>query len=187
MRIQTEETPNPESLKFIPGCEVMPTGTAEFFNKDEASNSPLALRLFAIEGVESMFFGQDFITVNKADAVAWETLQLTVMGAILEHFTNGEDVVTGEVAKPAASTVNADDSEIVKQIKELLETRVKPVVAQDGGDIVFSNFEEDTGIVYLHLRGACQGCPGAAATLKNGVEGLLKQHIPEVTEVRAAA
>lgn len=185
MFIETEQTPNPESLKFMPGCQVMVMGSAEFYNKDEAINSPLALRLFGIEGVKSMFFGPDFITVTKTDDADWETLQLTLMGSIMEHFSNGEDVVTGEVANADTSAINEDDSDIVKQIKELLETRIKPVVAQDGGEIVFSKFED--GIVYLHMRGACSGCPSASITLKNGVEKLLKQFIPEVKEVKAAS
>ncbi len=187
MFIETEQTPNPESLKFIPGCQVMVVGTAEFYNKEEAeaAESPLALRLFGIEGVKSMFFGPDFITVTKTETADWETLQLTLMGSFMEHFSSGEDVIVGEVGNIEASTINEDDSDVVKQIKELLETRIKPVVAQDGGDIVFSRFED--GIVYLHMRGACSGCPSAGITLKNGVEKLLKQFIPEVKEVKAAS
>jgi len=179
MFIQTEKTPNPKSLKFIPGCEIMLSGIAEFKNIEEASSSPLAQRFFKIEGVGEVFFGKDFITITKSDDFEWEDLQTIIMGAIMEHFTNGEDVILHESEDPICD----EDSEIVTQIKELLNERIRPAVAQDGGDIAFESYEN--GIVYLHLRGACAGCPGAASTLKNSVENLLKHFIPEVQEVRA--
>ncbi|MFH1157990.1 MAG: NifU N-terminal domain-containing protein [Pseudomonadota bacterium] len=179
MFIQTEQTPNPSSLKFLPGCEVMKRGTAEFKNTDEAAASPLAGRIFRIHGVAGVFLGGDFITVTKTDAARWAALEPMILGAIMEYFATGQDVLHGGDV-PAAS---GDDDEIVRKIKELLDVRIRPVVAQDGGDIVFDSFRD--GVVYLHLRGACAGCPGAAATLKTGVESVLRHFIPEVKEVRA--
>lgn len=185
MFIQTEQTPNPASLKFLPGCEVMLKGTAEFSSLAGASTSPLATRLFKIDGVAGIFLGSDFITVTKNENAAWEALKTPVLGAIMEHFTNGEDVITGEhtYSDGHASAASEDDSEIVRQIKELLDTRIRPAVAMDGGDIVFESFEG--GIVFLQMRGACAGCPSSTLTLKSGIENLLKHFIPEVTEVRA--
>jgi Fe-S cluster biogenesis protein NfuA len=183
MFIQTEETPNPSSLKFLPGCEVMVRGTAEFKNKDAAAASPLAQRLFGITGVSSVFLAGDFITVTKIESAGWNAIKTEVLGAIMEHFMAGGKVMLDEDLLPAASSASADDDEIVKQIKELLDTRIRPIVAQDGGDIVFSSFEG--GIVYLHMRGACAGCPSSTATLKSGIENMLKHFIPEVAEVRA--
>ena len=180
MFIQTEQTPNPSSIKFIPGCEVMLRGTAEFTKDADFSKSPLAARFFKIEGITEVFFGGDFVTITKDENIEWDKLQTAILGEIMEHFTNGDDVIIGE----SVSEVSEDDSEIVKQIKELLDTRVRPMVAQDGGDIVFAEY--DDGIVYLYLKGACSGCPSSTMTLKNGVENLLKHFIPEVKEVRAA-
>ncbi len=182
MFIQTEQTPNPASLKFLPGCEVMVRGTAEFKNVGEAHVSPLAERLFKIHGVAGVFLSGDFVTVTKANDFDWSLLKPQILGAIMEHFTTGQKVMLNEDAAPASSA-NPDDDEIVKQIKELLETRIRPIVAQDGGDIVFSSFED--GVVYLHMRGACAGCPSSTATLKSGIENMLKHFIPEVEEVRA--
>jgi Fe-S cluster biogenesis protein NfuA len=185
MFIQTEQTPNPASLKFLPGCEVMVRGTAEFKNADAARISPLAERLFKAKGVAGVFLGHDFITITKADAADWAALKPLVLGALMEHFTTGQKVMLDEDAEQDghASSSAGDDSEIVKQIKELLDTRIRPIVAQDGGDIVFSSFEG--GIVYLHMRGACAGCPSSTATLKTGIENMLRHFIPEVKEVRA--
>ena len=182
MFIQTEQTPNPASLKFIPGCEVLHRGTAEFTSIASAAQSPLAERLFGIEGVSGVFLTTQYVTVTKSADAAWDALKPEIMGALMEHFTKGLPVMLGEDAQaPAHAT--GDDSDIVKQIKEILDTRVRPAVAADGGDIVFESFND--GIVYLQLRGACSGCPSSTLTLKAGIENLLKHFIPEVNEVRA--
>lgn len=181
MFIQTEQTPNPASLKFLPGCEVMLRGTAEFRTPADAIKaSPLAARLFSIHGITGVFLGGDFVTVSKAADFDWSLLKPEILGALMEHFSTGQKVMLNEDA--AVSSEN--DSDIVKQIKEIIDLRVRPVVAQDGGDIVFSSFED--GVVYLHMRGACAGCPSSTATLKNGIENMLRHFVPEVTEVRAA-
>lgn len=183
MFIQTEQTPNPASLKFLPGCEVMVKGIAEF--KDAAAAkaaSPLAARLFQVDGVKGVFLGADFVTVTKADDFDWSLLKHNILAAIMEHFTAGAPVMLNEDAHMVTSSASEEDSDIVRQIKEILDARIRPVVAQDGGDIAFSSFED--GIVYLHMRGACAGCPSSTATLKGGIENLLKHFIPEVVEVR---
>jgi Fe-S cluster biogenesis protein NfuA len=182
MFIQTEQTPNPASLKFLPGCEVMVRGTAEFKNQNEAYASPLAERLFKIHGVAGVFLSGDYVTVTKASDFDWSLLKPQILGALMEHFTTGQKVMLNEDAQQASSA-NADDDETVKQIKELIDTRIRPIVAQDGGDIVFSSFEN--GVVYLHMRGACAGCPSSTATHKGGIENMLRHFIPEVNEVRA--
>ncbi len=185
MFIQTEQTPNPVSLKFLPGCEVMTRGTAEFTTTEKAQVSPLAANLFTIAGVAGVFLGSDFITVTKAADADWEKLKPQVLGALMAHFTTGQPVMLGEdLAHDAghASSASGGDSEIVLQIKDLLDTRIRPIVAQDGGDIVFASFED--GIVYLYMRGACAGCPSSTATLKSGIENMLRHFIPEVREVR---
>lgn len=187
MFIQTEQTPNPASLKFLPGCEVLGRGTAEFTDAVEAqAASPLAGQLFKIDGVSGVFLGSDFVTVSKTDALPWPALKPLVLGVLMEHFTKGLPVLHGEHQDhaPPASTVNADDSDVVRQIKEILDTRIRPAVAADGGDVVFFDF--DDGIVYLQMRGACAGCPSSSMTLKAGIENLLKHFIPEVQEVRQA-
>jgi len=184
MFIQTEQTPNPASLKFLPGCQVMVHGTAEFRSAAEAHASPLAERLFKIHGVTGIFLADDFLTITKAPDFDWSLLKPLILGAIMEHFTTGQKVMLNEdVGAVHASSVAEGDTEIVKQIKELIDTRIRPIVAQDGGDIVFSSFED--GIVYLHMRGACAGCPSSTATLKGGIENMLKHFVPEVTEVQA--
>lgn len=180
MFIQTEPTPNPATLKFLPGERVMPRGTADFANAESAATSPLAQRLFEIEGVSGVFLGSDFITVAKTDAFDWPVLKPQVLGAIMEHFTNNRPVILEQAGE---SVEAGEDSEIVAQIKELLDTRVRPAVAQDGGDIIFRSFED--GIVYLHMQGACSGCPSSTATLKHGIENMLKYYIPEVQSVQA--
>ena len=181
MFIQTEQTPNPSTLKFLPGRVVMEKGTMDFASADTATPSPLAKRLFAIEGVERVFFGSDFVTVTKEPNLDWQILKPSILGGIMEHYTSGDPVVVdgGDTAVAAA-----DDDEIVAQIKELLDTRVRPAVAQDGGDIVFQDFRD--GVVYLHMQGSCSGCPSSTATLKMGIENLLKHYVPEVVEVQAA-
>ncbi|MDY0871988.1 NifU family protein [Dongia rigui] len=181
MFIQTEETPNPATLKFLPGRTVMGEGTADFARAEGAERSPLALRLFGVEGVKRVFLGGDFVTVTKADEKDWALLKPALLGVIMEHFTTNQPVMLGEgESVPAAA--DDDDDEIVIQIKELLETRVRPAVAQDGGDIVFHSFED--GVVYLHMQGSCSGCPSSTATLKMGIENMLRHYVPEVLEVR---
>lgn len=180
MFIQTENTPNPATLKFLPGKAVMENGTANFAEPDSAGRSPLATRLFAIEGVSGVFLGSDFVTVTKADDKDWDVMRPQVLGGIMEHYQSGRPVV-----EEGTDTVEAagDDDPIVKQIKELIDTRVRPAVAQDGGDIIFKGFEG--GIVSLHMQGACAGCPSSTATLKHGIENMLRYYVPEVQEVRA--
>ena len=179
MFIQTEQTPNPATLKFLPGRAVMEAGTAHFAAADECGRSPLAARLFAVPGVTIVFLGADFVSVSKDEQVDWYQLKPAVLAAIMEHFTRGEPVFVGGTT----ADEDEDDDEIVTQIKELLETRVRPAVAQDGGDIIFHRFED--GVVYLHMQGSCQGCPSSTATLKAGIENMLRYYVPEVTEVRA--
>jgi len=183
MFIQTEATPNPATLKFIPGKPVLQVGTADFTAKDEALASPLATRLFDIKGVRGVFLGSDFISVTKGD-VEWQHLKPMVLGAIMEHYVSGAPIVAEDGANDTASvSFDPKDTAVVDTIKELLETRVRPAVAQDGGDITFSGFRD--GIVYLHMRGACSGCPSSTATLRHGIENLLRHFCPEVQEVQA--
>ncbi len=183
MFIQTEQTPNPATLKFLPGQAVMGDGVAEFTDSGEAERlSPLAARVFKVEGVAGVYLGGDFISVTKTPDEDWHLLKPAVLGAIMEHFLSGDPAALEE-AKLASGALTAEDDPTVRQIKELIETRVRPAVAQDGGDIVFHGF--DRGVVYLHLRGACSGCPSSIVTLKNGIENLLKYYVPEVVEVRA--
>jgi Fe-S cluster biogenesis protein NfuA len=182
MFIQTEETPNPATLKFLPGRTVMESGTANFPTADQAGRSPLAERLFDLEGVSGVFLGGDFVTVTKTADRDWYLMKPAILGVIMEHFTANKPVILPETEGESAAATG-EDSEIVTQIKELLETRVRPAVAQDGGDIVFQGFE--SGVVYLHMQGSCSGCPSSTATLKMGIENMLKHYIPEVTEVRA--
>ncbi len=183
MFIQTEATPNPATLKFLPGQDVLGQGTADFTDAGSAGASPLAQRLFAVEGVSGVFLGSDFITVTKAEGLDWAHLKPAVLGAIMEHYQSGAPVIEGGTqANDGHATQTGPDSAIVNQIKELLDTRVRPAVAQDGGDITFHGFER--GVVYLHMKGACAGCPSSTMTLKMGIENLLRHYIPEVTEVR---
>lgn len=184
MFIQTEATPNPATLKFLPGVAVMREGSADFSSASEAASSPLAERLFGVDGVGAVFLGPDFISVTKSDALEWPHLKPGVLGAIMAHFQSGAPVIAGETASEASGHAEHDgpDREIVMQIKELLDTRVRPAVAQDGGDITFHGFEK--GVVYLTMRGACAGCPSSTMTLKHGIENLLRHYIPEVSEVR---
>jgi Fe-S cluster biogenesis protein NfuA len=181
MFIQTEQTPNPATLKFLPGVAVMPSGTANFTTKESTARSPLAERLFGLPEVGGVFLGADFITVTKTDDSDWFQVKPAVLAAIMEHFTTGQPVVTGTADEQPAS--QDEDDEVVSAIKELLETRVRPAVAQDGGDIIFEDFTD--GIVYLHMQGSCSGCPSSTATLKAGIENMLRHYIPEVLEVRA--
>ncbi|MEP4198934.1 MAG: NifU family protein [Aliishimia sp.] len=187
MFIQTESTPNPATLKFLPGQTVLDAGTADFPSADAASGtSPLADRLFAVDGVSGVFFGGDFVTVTKADAIEWDHLKPALLGAIMEHFQSGQPVMAEDAQIGSGHAEHTgENSEVVGQIKELLDSRVRPAVAQDGGDITFHGF--DRGVVYLHMQGACAGCPSSTLTLKMGIENLLRHYIPEVTEVRPVA
>ena len=183
MFIQTEDTPNPETLKFIPGNIILKTGTAEFSSKDVASDSPLASRLFEIDGVSRVFLATDFISVTKDPQLEWNNIKPSILTGIMEHYSTGLPAINETEDKNSESN-NIEDSETIKQIKDLLETRVRPAVAMDGGDITFCSFE--SGVVTLQMKGACAGCPSSTATLKMGIENMLKHYIPEVTEVRAA-
>ena len=190
MFIQTETTPNPLTLKFLPGREVTEEGTREFRSPEEALASPLARALFEVDGVSRVFFGPDFITVSRdAGDLEWRQLKAPILSAIMDHYTSGSalfaegsDVEGGHDAE----AYEGDAAQIVTEIKDLLDTRVRPAVAQDGGDILFNRFDPATGIVYLHMKGSCSGCPSSAATLKSGVENLLKHYVPEVTAVEQA-
>jgi Fe-S cluster biogenesis protein NfuA len=183
MFIQTEQTPNPATLKFLPGRDVLGRGTADFPTPETAVRSPLAQRLFEIEGVVGVFLGADFVTITKDGDRDWYLLKPSILGVIMEHFTAGRPVINETTADDNAA--HEDDDEIVAQIKELLDTRVRPAVAQDGGDITFQGFEN--GIVYLNMKGSCAGCPSSTATLKAGIENMLRHYIPEVVEVRQNA
>ena len=185
MFIQTEQTPNPATLKFLPGRQVMSSGTANFTSAEAAGRrSPLAERLFALPEVTGVFLGADFVTVTKSEGGNWQQLKPAILAAIMEHFTSGRPVLLATTADSAVVEAGPEDEdEVVSQIRELLETRVRPAVAQDGGDIIFHDYED--GVVYLHMQGACSGCPSSAATLKAGIENMLRHYIPEVIEVRA--
>ena len=185
MFIQTESTPNPATLKFLPGQTVLELGTADFPNADAAAKSPLAKRIFATGGVSGVFFGTDFVTVTKAEGMEWDHIKPAILGAIMEHYQSGAATIEGEGAAGGHAEHTGEDGDIVRQIKELLDTRVRPAVAQDGGDITFHGFHR--GVVYLHMQGACAGCPSSTLTLKMGIENLLRHYIPEVLEVRPVA
>ncbi len=181
MFIETEATPNPATLKFLPGRDVMGGhGTADFTGPGPAERSPLAARLFELDGVARVFLGADFVTVTKTDAADWQSLRSQVLGAVMAHFMAGLPVVEG-LEDAEAEEFDPADAEVVGQIKELLDTRVRPAVAGDGGDIVFRGFRD--GIVRLRMQGACSGCPSSRATLKHGVENLLRHYVPEVVAV----
>ncbi|RVT95206.1 NifU family protein [Sphingomonas crocodyli] len=190
MLIETEPTPNPATLKFVPGRTVMSAGTRDFADPEEAEASPLANALFGLGDVEGVFFGSDFVSVTAAPGVEWRDLKPQVLGVLLDHFASEAPLFTpGSAAGIAIDDTpdfaeNPEDAEIVAQIKDLIDTRVRPAVAKDGGDIVYRGF--DRGTVYLAMHGACSGCPSSTATLKQGIETLLKHYVPEVTEVRAA-
>jgi Fe-S cluster biogenesis protein NfuA len=183
MFIQTEATPNPATLKFIPGQPVLPGSTRDYRGEDEAVESPLALKLFTVKGVTGVFLGQDFITVSKSTG-EWQHLKPAILGVIMDHYLSGMPVIDAGEAKADVEDFDEADAEIVSTIKQLLETRVRPAVAQDGGDITFAGFRD--GVVYLHMRGACSGCPSSTATLRHGIENLLKHFCPEIQEVQAA-
>ncbi len=181
MFIETEDTPNPATLKFLPGGrDVMGSGTADFTSEASAARSPLASALFSLDGVARVFLGADFITVTKTDAHEWSEIRPLVLSTVVDHFVSGRPVVEGD-ADLADEDVAPEDAEIVAQIKELLDTRVRPAVASDGGDIVFRGYRD--GVVRLHMQGACSGCPSSRATLKHGVENMLRHYVPEVQAV----
>jgi Fe-S cluster biogenesis protein NfuA len=183
MFIQTETTPNPATLKFLPGRTVLASGTLEMRDRSEAVKSPLAERLFDVNGVSGVFLGSDFITVTKSDS-EWPQLKPAILGVIMEHFMSGAPVVAadGEDESAADEFFEPEDADTVATIKELIETRVRPAVANDGGDITFRGYKE--GIVYLAMKGSCSGCPSSTATLKHGIQNLLRHFVPDVTEVR---
>ena len=189
MFTRTEETPNPLTLKFIPGREVMTDGVREFATLEEAAESPLAEALFDVEGVSRVFFGPDFLTVTKgSDEVDWRSIRASILAAIMDHYASGEPLFVGQPPQGGGSghaeeVYEGEAAQIVAEIKDLLDTRIRPAVAQDGGDILFSRYEPDTGIVWLHMRGACAGCPSSTATLKAGVENMLRHYVPEVSRV----
>ena len=185
MFIQTESTPNPSTLKFLPGKSVLEVGTADFASQLAAKNSPLAQRIFEVENVSGVFFGLDFITVTKIESAEWDHLKPEILAAIMDHYQSGDPVIVDNSGTINHAEHDGPDKELVDQIKELLDTRVRPAVAQDGGDITFHGFEN--GIVYLHMQGACAGCPSSTMTLKMGIENLLRHYIPQVTEVRPVA
>jgi Fe-S cluster biogenesis protein NfuA len=177
MFIETESTPNPATLKFLPGCPVMVAGTADFAAAETAGRSPLATALFDLPGVARVFLGADFVTITKSEGAEWQALRPQVLGALMEHLVAGRPVIEEDIAP--------EDKEIVEQIKELLDTRVRPAVASDGGDIVFRGYRD--GVVRLHMQGACSGCPSSAATLKHGIENMLRHYVPEVVSVEQVA
>lgn len=185
MFIQTEATPNPSTLKFLPGKPVLPGGTRDYRSAEQAAESPLAQKLFSVNGVAGVFLGQDFITVTRT-GVEWQHLKPAILGLIMDHYISGVPVLRHDAATPQSDEsefFNAADGEIVSTIKQLLDTRVRPAVAQDGGDITFHGYKE--GVVFLNMKGSCAGCPSSTATLKHGIENLLRHFVPEVSEVRA--
>jgi len=185
MFIQTESTPNPATLKFLPGREVMGEGAvADFPSVEVAGRSPLAKALFTIPEVSRVFFGSDFISVTKRDG-DWKHLKPAILGAVMEHFTRGLPLIEGSAEETTEEHYSEDDAEVVEQIKELIETRVRPAVAADGGDIIFKGFDGESGVVSLHLQGSCAGCPSSTITLKNGIENMLRHYVPEVTAVES--
>ena len=193
MFIQTQSTPNPATLKFLPGRDVSPRTPYEFISLEEAAASPLATALFGVNGVRAVFLGSDFVSITKSDEADWAHLKPQALAAIMDHFVSGAPVIADTSAQPAEASAEEDDvayegetAEIVAEIKELIANRVRPAVANDGGDIIFKRFDAETGIVHLTMRGACSGCPSSTMTLKQGVENLLRHYVPEVTAVEAA-
>ena len=186
MFIQTEATPNPDVIKFLPGKTVLESGTREFRAPEDAAASPLAEALFAIDGVSALFFGSDFLTVRRApeSSLIWAQLKPPILAAIMDFYTSGQPILREETQK-AEIVYEGELGQIVAEIKDLLETRVRPAVAQDGGDIEFESFDLDSGTLYLHMRGACAGCPSSSTTLRQGVESLMKHYVPEVKAIEA--
>jgi Fe-S cluster biogenesis protein NfuA len=186
MFIQTESTPNPNTLKFRPGRAVMgEVAVADFANKEAGNRSPLARVLFETPGVTRVFFGSDFISVTKVDSEDWKHLKPAILGLIMEHFTKALPLIEGGAEEGEETNYGEADPEVVAQIKELIDTRVRPAVAQDGGDIIYKGFDSGSGVVFLHMRGSCAGCPSSTMTLKNGIENMLRHYVPEVNAVEA--
>ena len=185
MFIQTEQTPNPATLKFLPGRPVMDSGVADFTDPEDAARSPLARHLFELGGVTAIFFGADFVTVTKSGDADWQVIKPLVLGAIMDHYTSGQPILAADASADVDDVMEDDDADpdVIDQIKELIETRVRPAVAQDGGDIIYKGFKG--GTVFLHMRGACAGCPSSTMTLKHGIENMLRHYVPEVTQVEA--
>ena len=188
MFIQTESTPNPQTLKFLPGQDVLGAGGRDFAAPEDAAGvSPLAEAIFAAAAVERVYLGPDFVTVTKPDAVEWAHVKPQILGAIMEHFVSGAPVLSADAAPTADDSEDrayeGDAAEIVEQIKELIETRVRPAVAQDGGDITFHSWEHEAGVVKLRMKGACAGCPSSTITLQQGIENMLRHYVPEVNRV----
>lgn len=182
MFIQTEATPNPDVLKFLPGREVSPTQPREFRSIDESTASPLAEALFALEGVTGVFYGADYVSVTRdTQGLEWSQMKAPILAAVMDHFVSGAALIRDGQAEEIGDA--SQDSEIVAEIKQLLDSRIRPAVAQDGGDILFDSFDEDSGVLTLRMRGACAGCPSSAMTLKAGVEQMMKHYVPEVTRV----
>jgi len=181
MFIETEGTPNPATLKFLPGRWVIQNGTADFASIDSAGRSPLALALFALPGVARVFLGADFVTITKTDAISWQQLKPQVLAALMDHFVANRAVIEGDAEADEIDDIRPEDQEIVEQIRELLDTRVRPAVAGDGGDIIFRGYRD--GVVRLHMQGSCSGCPSSSATLKHGIENMLRHYVPEVVSV----
>ncbi|MFZ2031931.1 MAG: NifU family protein [Vitreimonas sp.] len=185
MFIQTESTPNPRTLKFLPGRDVLGRGSRDYAGADAASDSPLAQALFGIDGVERVYLGSDFLSITKGEAIEWPHLKPHVLAAIMDHYTAGRPVVleAGEESGEDDTVYEGEAAEIVKEIKEIIEARVRPAVARDGGDITFHSWDGDAGIVRLNMRGSCAGCPSSALTLKQGIENMLRHYVPEVNGV----
>jgi Fe-S cluster biogenesis protein NfuA len=188
MFIQTESTPNPRTLKFLPGRDVLGAGSREFADEESAAASPLAQALFAVDGVERVYLGGDFLTVTKSEGVEWPHLKPHLLAAIMDHFTSGRPALSGaagaaEDTDQAGVVYDGDAADIVKELKELIEARVRPAVARDGGDITFHSWDHENGVVRLNMRGACAGCPSSTATLKQGIENMLRHYVPEVNRV----
>jgi Fe-S cluster biogenesis protein NfuA len=187
MFIQTEETPNPRTLKFLPGRDVLGAGAGRDFTSPEAAEtSPLASSLLIVEGVERVYLGPDFITVTKSDELDWPYVKPLVLATIMDHYVAGRPTIIEEGSRPEEIVYEGEAAEIVHEIKELIEARVRPAVARDGGDIVFHSWDHDEGVVRLVMKGSCSGCPSSSLTLKQGIEGMLKHYIPEVNRVEQA-
>ncbi|HWA01290.1 MAG TPA: NifU family protein [Caulobacterales bacterium] len=184
MFIQTESTPNPQTLKLLPGRDVLGTGSRDFASAESAAGSPLAESLFAIQGVERVYLGGDFLTVTKSRDIEWPHLKPHVLAAVMDHFTAGKPVLTDAGADAESDVVyEGEAADIVREIKEIIEVRVRPLVARDGGDITFHSWDHDEGVVRLNMRGACAGCPSSTMTLKQGIENMLRHYVPEVNRV----
>lgn len=185
MFIQTENTPNPQTIKFLPGETILEKGTKSFENQEDAKISPLASALFSVNHVKTVFFGTDFISITKSEQADWSILKPEILTTIMEHFVAGHPIFTADNGNEKTADSASDDDPITKQIKEILDSHIRPAVANDGGDIVFHSFDSETGTVYLEMHGACSGCPSSTITLKNGIENLLKHYIPEVNQVES--